>query len=265
MQKTTDNIFVLVIMATGGSFLMVASFILIYIRNQNKLLQQRQQLQQAQLTHQKELLQVVIESQEVERTRIGRDLHDDVGAAISNLRLIIEMFKPASVDENYHNFVSTSKNIIDKMMTDVRHISHNLSPTALTYYGLSFAVEEQCTIITQSGKLKIDFNNQVPQLLEKLSLPVTTAIYRVLEELLNNTLKHASASKSELSFTADEKTLNIEYTDNGIGMNEKTVNQGIGMHNIESRLTVINAEYKIKTSPGSGFSIQIKYPLTLFI
>jgi signal transduction histidine kinase len=262
MQKTTDNIFVLVIMATAGTFLMVASFILIYIRNQNKLLQQRQQLQQAQLTHQKELLQVVIESQEAERTRIGRDLHDDVGAAISSLRLIIEMFKPAAIDNGYHQFVKSSKSIIDKMMTDVRHISHNLSPTTLTYYGLSFAIEEQCTIIAQSGKLMIDFNNRAPDLLVKLSLPVSTAFYRVLEELLNNTIKHARAGKSTLSFITDDNTLVIEYADDGVGIDEKLTSQGIGMHNIESRLTVVNANYKINTSPGNGFFIQIRYPLT---
>lgn len=258
MQKTTDNIALLVMLGTVGTFLMVASFILIYIRNQNKLLQQRQQLQQTQLAHQKELLQVVIESQEEERIRIGRDLHDDVGAAISSLRLIIEMFKPATSDNNYHEFIKSSKSIIDKMMTDVRHISHNLSPTALTYYGLGFAIEEQCAIINQSGKLNIDFNNQAASILEKLSLPISTALYRVLEELLNNTLKHASATKSILNFISNNGLLVVEYSDNGKGMDSKHVSKGIGMHNIESRLTVINAKYSIETAPGLGFAIKIE-------
>jgi signal transduction histidine kinase len=258
MQKTTDNLALLVILGTVGIFLMVASFILIYIRNQNKLLQQRQQLQQAQLAHQKELLQVVIESQEEERIRIGRDLHDDVGAAISSLRLIIEMFKPVTADEHYNAFIKKSKGIIDKMMTDVRNISHNLSPTALTYYGLGFAIEEQCAIINQSGKLSIEFNNHAASNLEVLSLPVSTALYRVLEELLNNTIKHANATKSTLNFTSDNGLLVIKYTDNGVGMDPKQTNKGIGLHNIESRLTVINANYKVDTAPGDGFTITIE-------
>jgi signal transduction histidine kinase len=261
MQKTTDNIFVLVILATIGTFLMVVSFILIYIRNQNKLLQQRQLLQKAQLVHQKELLQVVIESQEEERKRIGRDLHDDVGAAISSLRLIIEMFKPSTTDEVYFKFIKSSKDIIDKMMTDVRHISHNLSPTALTYYGLAFAMEEQCTIISQSGKLMVDFTNEAASVLEKLALPVSTALYRVLEELLNNTIKHARAGKATLNFSANDNFLIINYSDDGVGADTKLISNGIGMHNIESRLTVINADYNIVTSPGDGFHIQINYPL----
>ncbi|WP_214070707.1 histidine kinase [Mucilaginibacter sp. dw_454] len=262
MQKTTDNIFVLVLIATAGTVLMVVSFILIYIRNQNKLLQQRQMLQQAELIHQKELLQVVIESQEEERKRIGRDLHDDVGAAISSLRLIIDMFKPSVVDDAHLKFIRSSKDIIDKMMNDVRHISHNLSPTALTYYGLAFAIEEQCTIINQTGKLMIDFVNDAKDVLENLSLPVSTALYRVLEELLNNTIKHARAGKAGLKFKADDNLLVIDYSDNGVGAETKLVSNGIGMHNIESRLTVINASYHITTSPGNGFRIQINYPLT---
>jgi signal transduction histidine kinase len=262
MQKSADNIFLLIVFATAGTILMVVSFILIYIRNQNKLLQQRQQLQQGELAHQKELLQVVIESQEEERIRIGRDLHDDVGAAISSLRLIIEMFKPITADDHYNEFIKRSKSIIDKMMTDVRNISHNLSPTALTYYGLGFAIEEQCAIINQSGKLNIEINNQAGPILEKLPLPVSTALYRVLEELLNNTIKHANATKSTLSFISNGGLLVIEYTDNGVGMDTKQTNTGIGLHNIESRLTVINAIYKVETAPDKGYSIKIKcvYP-----
>ncbi|MES2487224.1 MAG: histidine kinase [Bacteroidota bacterium] len=261
MPNSSDNIVALIILATLGTFLMVVSFILIYIRNQNKILQQRQQMQQAALAHQKELLQVVIESQEEERIRIGRDLHDDVGAAISNLRLIIEMFKPVTADEDYTQFIKSSKGIIDKMMTDVRHISHNLSPTALTYYGLAFAIEEQCTNINQSGKLKIDFKNDAKPALEKITMPVATALYRVLEELLNNTLKHARAGISTLNFTQINNTLVIEYSDNGVGMDDQGVKKGIGLHNIESRLTVINADFSIETSPGNGFYIKITYPL----
>jgi signal transduction histidine kinase len=262
MPKTTDNIVALIVLATLGTFLMVASFILIYIRNQNKILQQRQQLQQAELSHQKELLQVVIESQEEERIRIGRDLHDDVGAAISSLRLIIEMFKPVTADDHYNQFIKSSKGIIDKMMTDVRHISHNLSPTALTYYGLAFAIEEQCTIINQSGKLRVAFNNEAQSMLDKLTLPVSTALYRVLEELINNTIKHARAKQSTLSFKAIDNLLTVEYSDDGIGMDSKIASKGIGLNNIESRLTVINANYVIETVPGAGFSIKINYNLT---
>lgn len=262
MQEATDNIVVLVAIATGGTFLMAGSFILIYIRNQQKVLKQRQQLQQAELAHQKELLFTVIESQEGERKRIGRDLHDDVGAAISSLRLIIQMFDPADSNFDHQQFIRSCKNIIDKMMTDVRNISHNLSPATLSYFGLWAAVEEQCAIINQSGKLEILLNNDALLLLEKITLPAATAIYRVIEEMINNTIKHAKADKVDIKFIAEDNMLIVKYADNGIGMERSSLNRGMGLQNIESRLTIINALYTIDTAPGNGFSLQINYPMT---
>jgi len=90
MQVSPDNIYILITLGMAGTLILVSSFILYSIRNQNKLLRQREQFQQAELAHQKELLGAVIASQEAERKRIGQDLHDDVGTTLSGLRLLIE-------------------------------------------------------------------------------------------------------------------------------------------------------------------------------
>jgi len=262
MPLKSDNLLVLVMIATLGTLFMVASFIVLYIRNQAKIFRQRQQLQQAQIEHQKELLQVVIESQEKERTRVGRDLHDDVGAAISGLRLMIEMYNPTQKDDSYKKFITSSKTIIDKMLTDVRQISHNLSPATLSYYGLGVAIEEQVNLINQTGKLDIDFINDIDEQLKQLPSPAATALYRVLEELMNNTMKHARATKGAISFVIEDNALIITYSDNGIGMDTGLLSKGMGMQNIESRLTVINAIYAIETAPGQGFNIKITYNLS---
>jgi signal transduction histidine kinase len=262
MQNVTDNIYILVTLGTGGTFLMVGSFILIYIRNQNKILIQRQQLQYAEIAHQKQLLQAIIESQEAERKRIGQDLHDDVGTALSSLRLTIEMFKPGQAADNNSQHIKLSKDIIDKVIKDVRHISHNLSPPGLTYYGLVAAIEEKSSIINQSGSLAISLINEAEPVLQNLPLPVSVAFYRVLEELINNTIKHAGATTSTIKFTVSiDDMLIIEYADNGKGLHLGPINKGMGMQNIESRLTVINATYKIASGYDKGFMIKIEYPL----
>lgn len=264
MQSTTDNIFVLVALGMIGTFLLVVSFILFSIRNQNKLLKQRQRFQQAQIEHQKDLLKAVIESQEAERKRIGQDLHDDVGTTISGLRLLIEMFKPGSGDEkSYHDFTQSTKTIIDKIVKDVRNISHNLSPTTLRYYGLVAAINEHCTIINQSGRLDINFNNTADDVLAKLHINTSTAIYRVMEELLNNTIKHSGASKANIDINANGELIIIEYTDNGKGLSAdvEIEKKGMGMQNIESRLMNINATYKIEPYHGKGFRIKIECPI----
>lgn len=264
MQNTTDNIYVLVFLAMGGTFLLVISFILFSIRNQNKLLKQRQQFQQAQIAHQKELLKAVIESQEAERKRIGQDLHDDVGTTVSGLRLMIEMFRPSGGEDKHHqDFIESCKNIIDKIVKDVRNISHNLSPTTLRYYGLAAAINEHCTIINQSGKLEIGLANSAEKQLEQLPLTTSTALYRVLEELLNNTIKHSGASKANIQLDIAANNLQIIYADNGKGLtaDTETVKKGMGMQNIESRLLNINATYMLDPYAGKGFRITIDCPV----
>ncbi len=257
MQKSSDNVVLLIVVATGGMFLMVASFLLLYIRNQNRLLQQRQQLQQKELSHQKELLHAIIESQEEERKRIGRDLHDDVGAAISSLRLIIEMFTPTHQDDSYHQFITASKSIIDTMMVEVRNISHNLSPVTLSYYGLSTAIGELTTNINHGGMLSVTFIDDAHEQFKLLPLQTSTDLYRVLEELLTNTIRHAQAKEAVITCKAVEQNICITYADNGIGMIQEQLRKGMGLYNIESRLSHINALYTIDTAPHKGFSITI--------
>jgi signal transduction histidine kinase len=260
----TDNIVILVILGMTGTFLLVSSFILFTIRNQNKLLKQRQDFQQAQIAHQKELLRAIIESQEAERKRIGQDLHDDVGTTVSGLRLLIEMFRPADEkDSNFLEFKKSSKNIIDKIVKDVRNISHNLSPTTLRYYGLAAAITEHCTIINQSGKLEVTLTNEAEETLEGLDINVSTAIYRVLEELLNNTIKHSGASKANISLSAGSNALTIDYKDNGKGIpiEQSAAKKGMGLQNIESRLLNINATFVLDPYTGKGFHTSINYPI----
>lgn len=260
----TDNFVFLIILAMVGTFLLICFFVLFSVRNQNKLLRQKQQFAQAQLIHQKELLHAIIESQETERTRIGQDLHDDVGTTLSGLRLLIDMFKPQNdTDPDYLSFIGSSKIIIDKIVKDVRNISHNLSPTTLRYYGLAAAISEHCTIINQSGKLEITLTDNANEVLDKLPLPAATALYRVTEELINNTIKHSGASKAGITFSANGETLVIKYADNGKGLQVEAsqAQKGMGLQNIESRLLNINATFTLEPYQGKGFNITIDYPI----
>jgi signal transduction histidine kinase len=253
-----DNLFVVLLISMCGIFILVISFVLIFIRNQNKLLTQRAQLQQAELQHQQELLQTVIISQEAERKRIGQDLHDDVGTALSNLRITIEMF-----NHNTHisraDFSDTAKQLIDKVIQDVRHISHNLSPPGIALYGFMGALEELCEFITSSGKLQINIDNPTGDIPNKLSEAASISLYRVTEELLNNTLKHADATQVDISLALDDSDILFTYHDNGRGIAPQVqLGKGMGMQNIESRLGVIGATFTIDTTPGTGFNIQIR-------
>jgi len=257
MQKITDNIYFLILIGTAGIFLLVISFIIIQIRNQNNLLKKQRELQQAEIVYQQELLKTIIVSQEAERKRIGQDLHDDVGTALSNLRITIEMFNNATAAVG--EFSSTCKYQIDKIVQDVRHISHNLSPPGLELYGFMGTLEDLAEFITATAKLQVNITDNTSSLTDQLSAEVSLSLYRVFEELLNNTLKHANASQVNINFDIADNHLLISYHDDGKGIAaaDKT-KKGMGRQNIESRLGIIGAAYEVDLPGRKGFNMNIR-------
>lgn len=245
----------------GGALLLVIAFIALHMRNQNRLLHERELQQEKEIEHQKSLLAAVIQSQETERKRIGQDLHDDVGSALANLRLTIDMFDSKTITpDNFKKFALTYKQSIDHIITDVRHISHNLSPPRLSLFGLNAALEDLTDIIPRSG-IKLSMDNQAADAITGLDLTVITTLYRVFEELINNTIKHAAASHIYIALSAENGSLLIDYKDDGIGLQLKGKTKGMGMQNIESRLNMINAAYAIGQEASGGFQIKITYGL----
>jgi len=252
---------VLVIIGMLGTILFVVSFMLIYIRNRNKILKQQRKMHEAEIVHQKELLQSVITSQEVERKRIGMDLHDEVGAALSTLRAKIE--QNASKNSMTDDRSVIYKSDIDNIIASMRNISHSLSPRISGNFGFYDAIHELSDGIARSGKINIVIHfdeNKIPVFANEQA---PMALYRVIAELINNTLKHASAKEIQLTIDVIQDKIRIAYIDDGIGLPKKIKTQikGMGMQNIESRLSIIGAEWQEQTREGKGYSIFISVPL----
>jgi signal transduction histidine kinase len=220
----------------------------------NKLLN-AQKMQEAEIAHQKELLQSVITSQEAERKRIGMDLHDEVGAALSTLRLKIEQGAgemPATAGY---------KADIDKIIANMRHISHSLSPRIAGNFGFYDAIHELADGVNRSGAIhiQVDFDESRLPVFANEQAPM--ALYRVVAELVNNTLKHAQAQQVQLRVTVAEGIMEIAYSDDGIGMKANPGTAGMGMQNIESRLGIIGASWALREPPTGGYGIHIMIPL----
>lgn len=257
MHTITDNIFTLVALGMGGTFLLTASFILIYYRNQQRILRQRQQFQQAQLQHQKDLMKGIIASQETEQKRIGQDLHDGVGTALSALKMTIGLLDGNRLGTP-PDLIRNCNGMIDRIIRDVRTISHNLSPPGLVLYGFTGALEELGEQISRTGQLQVLITDKTGKWLDHWEENNTIILYRVIKELLNNTIKHAGASQVFIDFTMEDTLLRISYRDDGIGMPEDgPLKKGMGLRNIESRLGVLQADYSTGTGAGPGFSMRI--------
>jgi len=253
------NIYVLVTVVVTGIFLLVISLLFLHVHRKNRLKQQ-QFLQQTEIMYQQKLISSIFESQEKERMRIGRDLHDSVGVALSSLSLIIEGLDEAIAQGNLRSFKASCKTVIDKIIADTRNIAHNLSPGILSLYGFFEAVAELADMVEKSGKMSVTLDNQAEDILSQLPFQTTLSVYRVLEELFNNTIRHAHATAIRICFRQENGQLFISYEDDGRGLG-RDAGKGTGLLNIQNRLKALSATYEIQPASGKGFSIRINIPV----
>jgi len=252
------EVYIYIIVGMSASFLLCASLLLFYIRYRKGLLQQQYKLKEAEIRYQQELLHTMIRSQEQERHRIGMDLHDQVGATLSALRLMTEL-SPGQADKAGNDVRIRQQ--IDTVISHVRHIAHDLSPRIKGPDGLHDALAELFDTISLPGKL-----NAVLLLENDLIAPegdAAMALYRVAGELASNTIRHAQAEQIELSCSRVGDSYMMDYRDNGIGMPPgfRGTSAGMGFRNIESRLQMIGATCDFPATT-KGFHCLIHVPLT---
>jgi signal transduction histidine kinase len=257
-----DNIYLLIFYSVLAIFILVTFFLVLYIKNQNMVWQQRKLFQETEIAQQRQLLSAVIDSQEIERKRIGEDLHDEVGGTLSAIKLMLNAAM-RQYNQADQEVILPAKQLIDKMIVDVRNIAHDLSPPGLAMFGLYTSIEGFVSLINKTGEIEVILANELRTEEKLLSEKAELALFRVITQLIANTLKHANATIIEIYFKQQENSFEITYQDNGKGFDIAILNEkkGIGMQNIISRIQMINATYALETSLNKGFKIQISCPI----
>ncbi len=257
----TGNISVLEVILIGmvAMFLFALAVILFFIIYQRRLLAQQKKYQEATSNYQRELLKATITSQENERNRVAKDLHDDVGALLTTTKLYLNQITAETTTEELIQTTEKMRTLFDLMIDSVRSISKDLRPVVLQNLGLADAVESLAQRINAAGSIRVVFKNQLSLDLEKEQ---ELNVYRVIQELINNTIKHAKASRITLQFKNTAGHLILYYTDNGIGLDLKSLkkNKGLGIKNIESRLSLLNGTIKFDEAQ-NGLAIEIRVPI----
>jgi two-component system, NarL family, sensor kinase len=209
----------------------------------------------------KERFKAVIEAQEMERKRIAGDLHDSVGQMLSlsklNLSEIIDSSNKYSPE--HENMLARSAQIIDEVCQEIRNISHNLMPGPLIRLGLMSAVRDLVRKINSSNKIHVSLSDNLDDV--RFDEKVEISVYRIIQEILNNILKHAKASEIDISLNKqNEGKLELLITDNGIGFDTGKIvkSNGIGWKNIYSRLAIINGTMIVNSIKNHGTGIDIK-------
>ncbi len=226
-----------------------------YVFYQNRLLKQQRALIQLENQQQQLLIEAGIQSQEAERQRIAADLHDSVGANLATSQLFVRQL---SIAESSQEMQNTVIGLLDEVLISIRTITSDLAPETLFRFGVVEAIEDLIELIKQIPNLQIHFSASV---VERFDNQQELALFRIVQELLANTIKHAQATEIRLELRMNDLELLLVYQDNGRGLppNLSADHQGFGLRNIRSRSQFLNAKIDWPSSTTSGFQISLAF------
>ena len=211
------------------------------------------------LQQQKEIakLEALIDGEEKERIRIAQDLHDGINGDLSSIKYQLSSINIESLSAENKILLDKATNMIDYSCDQIRQISHNLSPTTINDFGLVPSLKNYCVKLEGFHPIKINFQHFGNEI--KLSKNVETVIYRIVQELVNNIIKHANATEAMVQINSYEDKLFITVEDNGKGFDTTKQKTGIGLKNIASRVAFLNATFEEEhNTRGTTFTLNIE-------
>lgn len=207
--------------------------------------------------NQLEKMRIMLTSQEEERKRIAVDLHDDLGGRLSSLKLYMQAAARGISEDRKETFRDTTR-LLDEAISELRNILFNLSPKTLDENGLEAAIKELAANIRKITGLPIETNIDTGGI--RIGRPVQYAVYRICQELINNTLKHSEATETYISLIKREDGLVFLYEDNGKGFSPEEVKAGYGLTNIKTHAQAIYSDLTIDSSAGKGTAVTLTVP-----
>ena len=234
------------------SIIIVFAFIA-YSAFVQKILREKSQQYQLELSHQKEVTLQYTSVQESERKRIAELLHDDIGNKLNILSLWINN------EDSLNNKRSREviKQQIPALIEATRTISHSLYPVNLEKFGLILTLEALISNVNESLPIQLIVNHDY----QKRPISFEVQIYRIIQEFLSNVIKHAKASNMLIHIRDTETSLAVILSDNGVGFDNSILKKGMGLKNIDSRIKSINAFSKWKSEKGNGSRLIIILPI----
>jgi signal transduction histidine kinase len=234
------------------------------VKNEKKITAQQRKIQAqriSELEKDKQLLTIdaILKGQEEERSRIAKDLHDGLGGMLSGLKLSFINMKEKIIftQENLNNF-ERSVGLLDSTIGELRKVAHNLMPEVLVKFGLEEALKDFCGSIQATTGISIVYQQFGDE--RKLNNQADANIYRIIQELVHNAVKHADASQIIVQLTKNHINTGITVEDDGKGFDVKILDtkKGAGFNNIRYRVLYFKGTLDIMSEPGNGTSVSIE-------
>jgi len=208
----------------------------------------------------KRVISAIINTEENERKRFAKDLHDGLGPLMSTIKMSLSALGEKIKDPTDTVILNNTNHLINEAINTLKDISNNLSPHVLSNFGLSSALSAFIAKINQTRAIEVEFKSNMEN--ARLESEKEVVMYRAACELINNSILHSGASRIEIELNKHEKFITLQFYDNGRGFDtaslESEESKGMGLSNIETRVKSVDGVFILESNPGKGTSALIK-------
>ncbi len=208
----------------------------------------------------KRVINAIINTEENEKRRFAKDLHDGLGPILSTVKMSLSALYDRIKDPSGTVILNNTNHLVNEAIATIKDISNNLSPHVLSNFGLSSAIGAFTTKINQTKAVEIDFKSNMEN--QRMEKEKEVVIYRAVCELINNSILHSGASRIEIELNKHEKFVTLQFYDNGRGFDTSTLRKedtkGMGLSNIETRVKTVEGVFILESTPGKGTNALIK-------
>lgn len=209
----------------------------------------------------KRVISAIINTEENERKRFAKDLHDGLGPLMSTVKMSLSALGGRISDPTDTVILNNTNHLINEAINTLKDISNNLSPHILSNFGVSSALSAFVAKINQTRAIEIDFKSNMQN--SRIDPEKEVVMYRAACELINNSIRHSGASMIEIELNRLEKFITLQFSDNGRGFDTASLGnedneKGMGLSNIETRVKSVDGVFILESNPGKGTSALIK-------
>ncbi len=254
MPKPQEDILISIVVASVffiliGSFLLLIVFV--FLRRQRKNKEEKEEMKNR---FEQTLLKTQLEIQEQAFSYISQEIHDNIGQVLSLVRLNLNTFDSIVTEEK----LSRTDDLLGKAIKDLRDLSHNLQNNRIHDIGIVESIRQLLISLEKTGRFKTTFHTS--DNFHILDTNTDIILYRMIQEIINNIIKHAAASMIDVDINNEHEIATICISDNGVGFDPVVLKEerpGIGLHNIVNRAKMINGTVDVKSAPGNGTTITL--------
>lgn len=242
-------------------FLIFIGAIIIFIR-QYKIKKEihNSELKNKDLLHRKELLKTQTEIQKETMNYIGREIHDNIGQKLTLSSLYLQQLVFENKTQEITDNINNVNDIINESLSELRHLSKSLTDDTLEHNSISELIKNECKRINNLKTHTVIFKNQLS--ISSLSYKVKSVLLRIVQEFLQNSIKHSQCDSIKISLFNSDENLSLILQDDGSGFNTNTItSNGIGLKNMKKRAEIINGTYDLESSTNNGTKLTITIPV----